>query len=195
MKITNQKKFFNETYKKWAESISEERLNLVKKIVALLGISEGDSVLDVACGTGILYWSLKDIHLKNYLAVDISEKMLEELNKVFPKAKTKCLDFDKKVSLAEKFDYVIIFNSIPHFENMHTIFENAKKLLNTSGKFAIIHSRTREGIKKHHKKIGYNLGREPIPTDVILNELSREYSFDDVVIKNEEFFYFSCISS
>lgn len=172
-----------------------KKTNSCKKIVNLLEIAKGDSVLDVASGTGILYWALKDIHLKNYLALDISEKMLEELTIVFPEAKTKCLDFDKKVDLNEKFDYVIIFNSIPHFENINIVFENAKKLLNTGGKFAIIHGRTRQGIKEHHKKIGYNLGREPIPTDVILNKLSREYNFHDVVIKDEEFFYFSCISS
>ncbi|MCY6356353.1 class I SAM-dependent DNA methyltransferase [Clostridium sp. ZS2-4] len=195
MKIKNQKEFFNETYKKWAESISEERLTLVKKVVALLGISEGNSVLDAACGTGILYCALKDIHLKDYLAVDISEKMLEELNKVFPEAKTKCLDFDKKITLDDKFDYVIIFNSIPHFENIDILFANTKKLLNTGGKFAIIHGRTRKGIKEHHKKIGYDLGREPIPTDVTLNKLSKEYDFNDVVIKDEDFFYFSCVSN
>lgn len=31
MKITDQKEFFNETYKKWAQNISEKRLTLVKK--------------------------------------------------------------------------------------------------------------------------------------------------------------------
>ncbi|MCY6371152.1 class I SAM-dependent DNA methyltransferase [Clostridium ganghwense] len=195
MKITNQKEFFNKSYKKWAENIPEERMNIAKKTVKLLGISKNDSVIDVAAGTGILYSILRGKELKNYVAVDISEKMLEELKKIFPEVQTRCLDFDKKVEFDEKFDYVIIFNSIPHFENMDVVFKNAKELLNEGGCFSIIHARTREGLKKHHRKIGYNHGREPIPSNTNLNELSRKYNFKYVVIKDEEFFYFSCVKN
>jgi len=193
MKITNQKDFFNSSYEQWLLNLSDEKINIAKKTIEMLEVSKGSSVLDVGAGTGILFWVLREKELKNYIAVDISEKMLEELNRTFPEAETVCLDFDKKVELEKKFDYIIIFNSIPHFENLDVVFENAQKVLSDGGKFAIAHGRTREGLKEHHKKIGYRNGREPIPSDNKLMELSKSYGFENVTIKDDEFFYFSCI--
>lgn len=193
MKISDQKEFFNKHYKPWTGSISTEKFNIMKESINLLGISKNDSVLDVACGTGVLYEVLKDIDLNDYVAIDISEKMLEQFNKVFPNVNTRCLNFDKRIELNKKFDYIVIFNSIPHFENMDIVFENAEKLLNTGGKFAIIHGRTRKGLKEHHKKIGFNLDREAIPTNSTLIELSKKHNFHNVVIKDTDFFYFSCV--
>ena len=54
MKISDQKEFFNEYYKPWTGSISTEKFNIMKESINLLGISKSDSVLDVACGTGVL---------------------------------------------------------------------------------------------------------------------------------------------
>lgn len=139
-----------------------------------------------------MYYVLRDKKLKEYLAIDISEKMLGELISAFPEVSTMCLDFDKKTILNKKFDYVVIFNSIPHFENIEIVFENAKAALNKGGKFSIIHGRTREGLKLHHKKIGYSTVREPIPNNETLYKLSNEYEFKNVKILDQDFFYFSC---
>lgn len=167
-------------------------MNMAKKAVNLLKVSDGHSFFDVGAGTGILYYALRDKKLSEYVAVDISENMLSELRLAFPEANTMCLDFDKKIILNKKFDYVVIFNSIPHFENMNVVFENAKSVLNKGGKFSIVHGRTREGLKLHHKKIGYSTTREPIPNNETLNKLSKEYEFKNVEILDQDFFYFSC---
>ncbi|MBI6872124.1 class I SAM-dependent methyltransferase [Clostridium aciditolerans] len=192
MNIKNQKEYFNNTYERWKE-ISNEKDNIINKTVNALGISKGDSVLDVASGVGILYTALKYKQLSNYIALDISEKMLEGLKTLYPEAKTICTDFDKEVELGEEFDYIIIFNSIPHFKNLDIVFSNAKKHLKSGGIFAIVHARTREGLKEHHKKIGFNLGREAIPSDDILDKLVKKYDFKESIIEDEDFFYFSCI--
>lgn len=192
MDIKNQKEYFNNTYERWKE-ISNEKDNIINKAVNALGISKGDSVLDVASGVGVLYTALKYKQLSNYVALDISEKMLEELKTLYPEAKTICADFDKEVELEEKFDYIIIFNSIPHFANLDIVFSNANKHLKNGGTFAIVHTRTREGLKEHHKKIGFNLGREAIPNDDILDKLVKKYGFGESVIEDDDFFYFSCI--
>ncbi|WP_425445898.1 class I SAM-dependent methyltransferase [Dethiothermospora halolimnae] len=192
MKIKNQKEYFNKNYKQWSKNTPKDKIDISTKIIELIGLKEGESVIDVACGTGILYYILKDKKLTDYLAIDISEKMLKELQNIFPDVNTKCLDFDKKVNINNKFDYVIIFNGIPHFENIDIAFENVKNTLKPGGKFLIAQTKTRDGIKEHHRKIGYDLGREPIPRDNTLKQLSEKYGFTDIIIKDQEFFYFSC---
>lgn len=74
MAIGNQREYFNNTYEKRKE-ISEEKGSIINKAINIFGISEGDSVLDVASGTGVLYTVLKNMRLSNYVALDISENM------------------------------------------------------------------------------------------------------------------------
>jgi len=191
MTIKNQKEYFNNTYENWKE-IPDEKGRIINKTINMLGISEGHSVLDVASGIGVLYSALKDMRLSNYVALDISENMLEELKYLYPEAKTICDDFDKEVDFREKFDYIIIFNSIPHFENLDIVFSNARKHLKVGGIFAIAHSKTRNGLKEHHKRIGYDLGREAIPNNDTLKKLVKKYEFEEDIVKDDDFFYFSC---
>ncbi|MGH4137110.1 class I SAM-dependent methyltransferase [Clostridium sp.] len=191
MTIENQAQYFNNTYEKWKQ-ISDEKGRIINKAINMLGISEGHSVLDVASGTGVLYTVLKNMRLSNYVALDISENMLKELQHLYPETKTICNNFDKNLDLEEKFEYVLIFNSIPHFENLNIVFSNAKKHLKIGGTFAIVHSKTRNELKEHHKRIGYNLGREAIPNDDALYELAEKYQFREVIIRDDDFFYLSC---
>ena len=191
MTIKNQREYFNDTYEKWKE-ISDEKASIINKAINILGISEGHSVLDVASGTVVLYRVLKNMHLSNYVALDISENMLKQLQHLYPEAKTICDNFDENMDLERKFDYVLIFNSIPHFENLNIVFSNAKNHLKIGGIFAIVHSKTPRELKEHHKRIGYNLGREAIPNNDTLSELVKKYEFREDIVRDDDFFYFSC---
>ena len=191
MTIKNQKEYFNNTYENWKETTYEKGI-IINKTINMLGISEGKSLLDVASGVGVLYVVLKHMRLSNYVALDISEKMLKELKSLHPEAKIICDDFNKEIVLKDKFDYIIIFNSIPHFENLDAVFSNARRHLNIGGIFAIAHSKTRNGLKEHHRNIGYNLGREAIPNNHTLDELVKKYEFREDIVIDDDFFYFSC---
>lgn len=192
MAIKNQKDYFNEEYKNWVNNVDENKLKIMKKSIKRLNISQHDSVLDVACGTGILYPLLMDIPVKNYMALDISEKMLEELSKRYVDAKVKLHDFDKPIKLEKKYDIIIIFNSIPHFENLNVVFQNSRNNLKQGGKLAIIHTRTRAGLANHHHQIGYTLDRDAIPKDDTIYKLCSKYDFEIIDNMDDEFFYFSC---
>jgi len=191
MSIKNQKDYFNQTFENWKE-VSDEKSRIINATIARLEVSEGDSLLDVASGTGILYAVLKPLKLSNYVALDISENMLKDLKDRCPEVKTVCADFDKHLRLKDQFDYIIIFNSIPHFENLDIVFSNANRHLKAGGIFSIVHSRTRDGLKQHHKSIGYDIGRDAIPSDESLLDLAERYGFKNCIVQDSDFFYFSC---
>ncbi|GMQ64456.1 class I SAM-dependent DNA methyltransferase [Vallitalea maricola] len=192
MEIKNNKEYFNNQYKEWINTVDENKLRIMKKSIELLNIDKNHKILDVACGIGVLYPLLKDIPVKDYMAIDISEKMLEEFAKRYCNVKMKLYNFEEPIKLDEEFDYIIIFNSIPHFENLNGVFLNARNNLKHGGKLSIIHTRTRLGISEHHKKIGYSLGRDAIPKDSTLKTLCDKYRFQIDKILDDEFFFFSC---
>ncbi len=191
MKIKDQKEYFNKTYEGWKD-MSDEKGRIILETIDRLGIFEGSSVLDVASGTGVFYGALRGRGLCNYVALDISENMLKELEVLYPEAKTICDDFDKEIVLGDSFDYIVIFNSIPHFENLDMVFDNASRHLKNGGTFAIVHSKTRDGLKQHHMSIGYDMGRPAIPEDSVLLEVAGRFGFKDCAMSDDEFFYFCC---
>ncbi|WP_342480784.1 methyltransferase domain-containing protein [Paenibacillus sp. FSL L8-0340] len=173
---------------------SEEAVALAQKVLQALGIKAGQSLLDVASGTGVIPAALHKLGIRpsRYLALDISSAMLEALREGYPEAETQCVDFEDPFTCESGFDYVLIYNSIPHFVNLEMLFANAERSLNPGGTFMIAHSRTRQGLKEHHARIGYSSMREPIPPDQELIELAVQHGFDGITIEDEELYCFSC---
>lgn len=192
-RLEDQKDYFNSNYKSWINSIDDNKKKVIEESIKSLGLGKNITVLDIGCGTGILYPFLMGIPVKEYMGLDISERMVEEFSKKHKNVNLKICDFQKEIDLNRKFDTVLIFDSIPHFEDLDTLFINAGTHLESNGRFSIIHSRTREELKKHHRKINFSLGREAIPLDADLEVLCDRYGFDLEKIKDDDFFFFSCI--
>ncbi len=185
---------FNNLAPAWSNS--DEAVRQAEKAVNVLGIQSGQSLLDVASGTGVILHALKQLQISpsHYLALDISSAMLEKLRTAFPETETACADFEQPFTCQQGFDYVLIYNSIPHFSDLDMLFTNAKRSLLPGGTFMIAHSRARQGLMEHHQHIGHISERAPIPADEELALLADKYGFDQVVTADDEFFYFSCRS-
>ncbi|MHA6531808.1 class I SAM-dependent methyltransferase [Paenibacillus sp. BAC0078] len=185
---------FNNLAPVWSNN--NETIGQAEKAVQALGIQSGQSLMDVASGSGVILHALQKLQIapRRYLAMDISPAMLEELHRSFPEAETDCADFESPLAYHPGFDYVLIYNSIPHFSDLDMLFANAKRCLLPGGTFMIAHSRTRQGLKEHHQRIGHTSERPPIPADEELADLAAKYAFDHVVTADDEFFYFSCRS-
>ncbi len=193
MEIKDPKTYFNETYQSWQKELTLEKRKIISQTLALLKLHTTDAVLDIGCGTGVLYDALNALGLYQYLGLDISENMLLAFNTVFPDAETVCGNFDQVIHLNQSFDLCIIFNSIPHFENLEIVFKNAYNHLNPKGKFAIVHARTRQGLKEHHQNINYKMSREAIPSDRTLSLLCENNNFKLNTLLDEDFFFCLCI--
>lgn len=184
---------FNTAAKEWENNIPHKNYDIARHLIDRLQIPEGGAVLDVACGTGILFSILKDVNISRYTGIDIADKMVEEFLSVYPQADVRCVDFESELTLEGGYDYVIIYNSIPHFNDLDMVFKNAYKCLKQNGTFAIAHSKTRKGLREHHRKIGYVSGKKhPIPEDAELTELCVRHGFEGVITEDSEYFFFAC---
>ena len=100
------------------------------------------TLLDVGCGFGDLYnfFRSKNIRLKEYKGIDLSQKMIEEAKRIhfnFKKAKFEVFNlFDGKIdeTLKEEYDYVVasgIF-SFPIKDNVGYLHEMLRKMYKIS---------------------------------------------------------------
>lgn len=185
-------KHFNERAANWTHTA--ESLATIPKLVARLPITEDTMMLDIGAGTGIVLETMNQQGLKAglYAAADIAENMLEVLRENHPNAETHLLDWELPIKLERSYDLILIYNSIPHFEDFDGIFQNAYMNLKPGGLFVIAHSRTREGLLTHRRKMGIVNTREPIPSDHQFERLACEHGFIGVMLEDDEYFYFTC---
>lgn len=183
---------FNSAAAGWNNSV--EAVAIAQKVLQTLGFRSGQSLLDVASGTGVIPAALQQLGMEpgRYLAVDISDAMLERLRENFPEAQTLCADFEEPFTAAAGYDCVLIYNSIPHFSKLDMLFANAARCLSPGGRFMIAHSRTRQDLREHHKRIGHVSTRPPIPDNETLSILAGSCGFGQFSFTDEEFYSFTC---
>ncbi len=87
-------------------------------------VPEGASVLEIGCGTGELLASLKP---GRGVGVDISSKMVEKAQQNFPDLDFQIDDFED-LQITEKFDYVIIAETLGHVDDIQAAFRGLHKV-------------------------------------------------------------------
>lgn len=144
--------FFDCLSENWDEnelSSKDER----RKFLSFLDIKEGEKVLDLACGTGVITSLLQEKSKCEVVGLDISPKMIEkakEKERNNPYIHYYVGDFIT-YDLNEKFDHIVVFNAYPHFLDREVFKNKVLKLLNKDGKLEIIHNISRKEIENHHK--------------------------------------------
>jgi len=150
-----------------------------EKILALLdkiGIKNGDRVLDVGCGTGVITGLLAGFSRQTVVGVDVSAKMIEQAKKKFGGDKN--VTFIKAdyaaFEWADLFDVIVVYNAYPHLISTETFCKTSRRLLRAGGRLAIIHSDARSKLNAHHERHAAGLSR-PLGEPLAEYEVYREY--------------------
>lgn len=126
----------------------EEILPLLKKI----GIQKGDYILDLGCGTGRITGLLHSLSDAPVFGLDISSNMISLAEKKYEGkeyAHFEVGDFLTQ-SFQKPFDVIVIYNAYPHFLNVEELSSSLAKNLKEGGRFAIVHSLSREQLSHVH---------------------------------------------
>lgn len=147
----SQADFFDHLAPHWEENRHFDRKK-VDHLLTLCQLQEGERVLDVACGDGILDETLLSYGAK-VEAIDISPTMISLAKQNHQKTNLGyfCRDFYDYTS-SERFDVIIVFDAYPHFQDQDLFASKAAALLKKGGRLYILHDASKEAINAHHQE-------------------------------------------
>lgn len=115
------------------------------------GAGPGKRVLDVACGTGVLFPDYLARQVESVTAVDISEEMVKIARAKFPGENITVLCCDvEKLPLEQKFDCIMVYNAFPHFPDPEGLIAGLAARLVPGGTLTVAHGMSRAAIDAHH---------------------------------------------
>ena len=177
----SQVEFFNSIAEKWDSTINvdEKKIN---KLLSHISISNGDSILDVGTGTGVLIPFYKELNRDGEITgVDISEGMLSVAKRKFGQlsnVRFEVLDIEND-SIEKKFDKIVLYSMFPHLNNK---VETIKKLVNNNlkenGKLLIAHSDSREFLNNLHSNAD-----ERVSEDRLIDVNKQKEAFEKANLK------------
>ena len=183
--------FFDSLAESWDTDMIKTQWK-IDKILDVAEVSEGKTVLDVACGTGVLVTDYIDRKVNKCVAVDISEKMIEIAKCKFHDFRSieficgdaECYDFN------QKFDSIVVYNAFPHFANRTQLFENLSEHLNNNGRITIAHSMSRESLIQHHSGRAEKVSTI-LPEAEELAKIMKPFFETDTIISTDEIYIVS----
>lgn len=149
------------------------------------GVTEGVNVLDVACGTGVLFPDYIKRKVAGVTGVDISPEMVKIASEKFPGENIKVICADvEQLDCDESFDVVMVYNAFPHFPEPDKLIKALAGKLKKGGRLSVAHGMSRAQIDSHHKGSAHGVSMGLMHEDE-LKKLFEPYFDVDVVISND----------
>lgn len=184
--------FFDRLAPEWDSNLVHDDIK-INAIFDYAGITKGVSVLDAACGTGVLIPDYLGRDVKKVTAVDISPKMIEIARKKISDPRVEfIIDNVETADIPEVFDRCVLYNAFPHFPNPRSLVCSLAGRLVRGGRLTVAHGLSREKINAHHNG---RAGRVSMGL-ISENDLSRlfgEFFIVDVALSSDAMYVVSGI--
>ena len=122
---------------------------IIGKILDNAEVGEGQHVLDVACGTGVMFPYYLERKVASVTGIDISPEMAKIAQEKFPQIPVICGDVEE-YAFDRQFDVIVVYNAFPHFPDPARLIKKLCALLKDGGRLTIAHGASREAIDGHH---------------------------------------------
>lgn len=143
--------FFDRLAPNWdADMIRNDEI--IGTILDNAGVTAGKHVLDVACGTGVLFPDYLSRNVASLTAIDISPEMVKIAQSKYPESQVKVFCGDVETAVFDRnFDCIVVYNAFPHFPEPVRLIERLASLLNPGSTLTVAHGMSRAAIDNHHK--------------------------------------------
>ena len=170
----------------WWDSDMIRNEDVIAQILDNGGVKEGIHVLDVACGTGVLFPDYLKRGAASVTGIDISPEMAKIAAAKFPEVKVICGDVET-TEFERQFDAIMVYNAFPHFPDPAHLIEVLAKLTKPGGRLSVAHGMSRAALTDHHagraSKVSIDLLHEKD-----LAALFEPYFDVDVMISNDHMY-------
>lgn len=185
--------FYDRLAAEWDLNFTAEDLERLSRIVTGLGVKDGMHILDVGCGTGVLFDMLRRLvgEAGSVTGVDFSLQMVRMAHRNFPFNNVNVVDADATaLPFADStFDMGISFNAFPHFRSQQRALEEAHRVLKPNARFFIIHLISSTELATLHQEIGGTIRDDELPPSKKMRQMLDDSRFSDVKIEDHTGLY------
>ena len=140
--------FFNRCAPCWDDEMIRNE-EIIRTILDNAHIRAGIDVLDVACGTGVLFPDYAARRVASVTGIDISPEMAKRAQAKFPQARVICGDVEA-YPFTRTFDVVMVYNAFPHFPDPEQLIAHLTLLTKPGGRLSVAHGMSRAMLTRHH---------------------------------------------
>ena len=144
--------FFDRCASTWDANMIKSDV-IIGKILDNAEVGAGMDILDVACGTGVMFDYYLQRDVSSVTGIDISPEMAKIAAEKYasqPKVQVVCGDVEE-YGFGRKFDRIVVYNAFPHFPFPKRLIKTLAGLLKKDGRLTVAHGMSREAIDGHHK--------------------------------------------
>ena len=143
--------FFDRVAPNWDADMIKSDV-IIGKILDNVEVGPGMDVLDVACGTGVMFDYYLSRDVASVTGIDISPEMAKIAAEKYAgqeKIQVICGDVEE-YKFGRKFDRIVVYNAFPHFPYPKRLIKILAGLLKEDGRLTVAHGASREVIDGHH---------------------------------------------
>ena len=165
---------------------------IIGKILDNAEVGPGMDILDVACGTGVMFDYYLERNVASVTGIDISPEMAKIAEAKYAGndlISVICGDVEE-TAFDKKFDRIVVYNAFPHFPKPKRLIKTLAGLLKEDGRLTIAHGMSREAIDGHHKGSASKVSNG-LMTASNLKKLFDPYFEVEVMISNSRMYQVS----
>ena len=142
--------FFDKCAVHWDEHMVKNE-DVIHKILDNAEVFEGKNILDVACGTGVLFDDYLKRDVASVTGIDISPEMVRLAKSKFTRDNVNVICGDvENMDYEMLFDCIVVYNAFPHFPDPDALIKKLSSMLKPGGILTVAHGMSRKMLDKHH---------------------------------------------
>lgn len=171
--------FFDKCAPWWdADMIRNE--DIISTILTCGGVRPGVDVLDVACGTGVLFPDYLSRGAASVTGIDISPEMAKIASAKFPEVQVICGDVEE-TEFDRRFDCIMVYNALPHFPDPKRLISVLAGLCKPGGRLSVAHGMSRDALTAHHSGRASNVSIDLLHEQELAAIFGRWFDVDVVI--------------
>ncbi len=183
--------FFDRCAPTWdAEMVKSD--GKIGRILDNAEVGAGMDVLDVACGTGVMFPYYLQRDVASVVGIDIAPEMAKIARQKYenePKVTVICGDVEE-YDFSRKFDRIVVYNAFPHFPYPKRLIKILAGLLKDGGRLTVAHGMSREAIDGHHSGAASKVSNGLMAADSLKRIFDAHFDVE-VVVSNRHMYQVS----